>query len=193
MTNAAQVPGQAGNENSRLSERPAGQLPRLDRAGFASRSAADLFAPPHSSAASGENNSTAPPYPFRRTDAGRAASRRSRQRDDFTVRALALAKGMSYDEAYNTLAQAGRKCSRGFRMSDWLNTQSWAKKISFPAIKGERRMNPVTFCSRFRKGIFICKVSRHVFTIIDGIVYDDFQVRSDRCIYTAWEISSSRN
>ncbi len=127
-------------------------------------------------------------YPFTFNDAGRASSKRPKQRDDCTVRTLAIALRFKYDEAYDLLAGAGRKCSRGFRLSDWLNTQPFARKMPFPAVKGERRMNPHRFCRDYPTGTFICKVAKHVFAVVDGVVHDTFENPPDRCIYTAWEI-----
>lgn len=129
-----------------------------------------------------------PGYPFRQTDGGRALSRRPRQTKDCTVRALALARGLSYDEAYDLLMAAGRGCSRGFHLGDWLKVQSWAKKTSFQAIKGQKRMNPVRFCAEHPTGTFICKAAKHVFAVIDGVLLDDGIVPEARCIYTAWAV-----
>lgn len=127
-------------------------------------------------------------YSLQETDAGRSLSKRPKQSNDCTVRALALARSLPYDAAYDLLAAVGRKSWRGFALDEWLKSQSWATKMAFPAIKGQRRMNPATFCQQFPKGIFICRVAKHVFTVIDGVVHDTFASRPDRCIYTAWRI-----
>jgi hypothetical protein len=128
-------------------------------------------------------------YKFERTDMGRSMSRRPRQSNDCTVRALATVKGMAYDDAYDLLATEGRKCAHGFKMPEWLNSQPWARKIPFQAVKGQRRMNPSTFCVTYPKGRYICRVAKHVFAITDGVVHDTHPERPDRCIYTAWEIA----
>jgi hypothetical protein len=128
-------------------------------------------------------------YSWLCVDAGRAASKRPRQKNDCTVRALAIARGLPYDVAYDLLADAGRKCTKGFALPAWLNKQPWAKKIPFAAVKGERRMNPATFTQRFPRGRYICKVAKHVFAVVDGVVLDTFENAPDRCIYTAWEIA----
>lgn len=125
---------------------------------------------------------------FRQTDAGRADSRRPRQKNDCTVRALALVLGTQYDDAYDRLKDAGRGCGERFDMVRWLERQDWAKKICFPAVKGQPRMNPAEFCRRYPSGTFVCRVAKHVFAVIDGVVMDDSPVRADRCIYTAWKI-----
>ena len=127
-------------------------------------------------------------YPFVRTDAGRSLSARPKQNNDCTVRAVALALGMEYDIAYDVLAGAGRKCGKGFHLNVWLTAQPWTRKIPFQAIKGKPRMNPATFVKQYPLGVYICKVAKHVFLVKDGVVYDTFENRPDRCIYTAWEI-----
>lgn len=128
-------------------------------------------------------------YVWQPSDAGRSASRRPRQTNDCTVRALATVMGSSYDEAYEELKRAGRKCRSGFRLSDWLGAQAWATKIAFPAVKGQKRMNPSSFVKTFPAGRYIVKVSHHVFACIDGIVHDETVVSPDRCIYTAWKVT----
>lgn len=125
---------------------------------------------------------------FNITDAGRSASKRPRQGNDCTVRALATARNLGYDEAYELLKKAGRACSKGFTFSVWIKDKPWAKRISFPAVKGQPRMNPVTFVAQYPKGTYICQVAKHVFTCVDGIIHDTGKIRDNRCIYTAWQI-----
>ena len=133
-------------------------------------------------------STSAPSHAWVKTDAGRSESQRPRQKNDCTVRALASARGLTYDEAYDLLKLAGRQSGKRFRLSDWLNTQPWATKMPFPAVKGQRRMNPVAFCAQFPEGRFICKCSKHAFAVIDGKVLDEFKIRGARCIYTAWRV-----
>ena len=122
-------------------------------------------------------------------DGGRGQSKRPKQINDCTVRALSIIiKDMSYDDIYDFLASKGRKCSSGFALPKYLNKQLWAKKISFQAIKGQPRMNPNTFSQEYPKGIFIIRTAKHVAVVIDGVLHDTFNMRQDRCIYTAWEI-----
>lgn len=129
-------------------------------------------------------------YPFHQTDGGRSLSKRPRQNNDCTVRAVALAFGWSYDQAYDWLAAEGRECSRGFHLDEFL-AERGAKQISFPAVRGQRRMNPATFCDQFKTGRYICRVAKHVFAVIDGVVHDSLEQRPDRCIYKAWEITGT--
>lgn len=125
------------------------------------------------------------------TDGGRASSTRPKQKNDCTVRALAIARNLPYDDAYDVLKDAGRKCGRGFDFVKWIDAQPWATKISFPAVKGQRRMTPAQFCQDFPRGIFILRVTKHVLVVKEGVVYDAFENRPDRCVYACWSVFSS--
>lgn len=127
-------------------------------------------------------------YPWQWNDGGRSSSRRPRQSNDCTVRALAIAAGVPYDSAYDLLKKLGRKSGVGFRLGDWLIDQSWATKLPFPAVKGQRRMNPDSFAQTFPGGVFICKTAKHVYCVLDGVVQDTVENDPMRCIYTAWKI-----
>lgn len=132
-------------------------------------------------------------YPFVKCDGGRVQSKRPRQTNDCTVRALAIATGADYDVAYDTLKEAGRKCSRGFHFRKWAAKHSFNgfafEWMPFPAVKGQRRMNPATFCKQFAEGRYIVKTAKHVFAIIDGVVHDSWEQRADRCIYGCWKVT----
>lgn len=127
-------------------------------------------------------------YPWVQNDGGRSMSHRPKQKDDCTVRAMAITLARPYDMVYDMLAAAGRQCNWRFRIDDWLNVQPFARRFAFPAVKVERRMNPVAFCEAHPSGRYICRVAKHVFAVVDGVVHDAFENRSDRCIYTAWKI-----
>lgn len=133
-----------------------------------------------------------PLYPMLCHDGGRKESKRSKQRNDCTVRALAIATGIPYDEAYDLLAAAGRKSGSGFNIKKWAPTASvnnfGFKWIAFPAVSGQRRMNPMTFCKQYSTRTYIARVAKHVFAVIDGVIYDTHEPRADCCIYGVWEI-----
>lgn len=133
-------------------------------------------------------------YPFVRSDAGRSASRRPKQKNDCTVRAVTLVYGIPYDDAYDRLKSAGRKSHQGYHFNEWaaLDSTIDGKKLvwqSFPGVKGQKRMNPLRFCKDFPEGRFIVRTAGHVFAIIDGVGYDDEDPeRDDRCIYGCWKL-----
>lgn len=130
-------------------------------------------------------------YMWIQTDAGRATSKRKAQRNDCTVRALAIARKLPYDTAYDILKAAGRVSGRGFDFAQWINDQPWATKLSFPAVKGKRRMTPAQFCQDYPAGVYILRAAKHVIAVCDGVLHDTFENSPDRCIYGAWRITSS--
>lgn len=126
---------------------------------------------------------------FRLDDGGRSTSRRPKQRNDCTVRAVAIAEGLEYDLAYDELKDAGRKSARTFRFTEWANKQPERfEKISFPAVKGQPRMNVERFCRQFPEGRFILNMAKHVMAVKDGVVYDADPPGFERCVYTAYRI-----
>ena len=60
------------------------------------------------------------------------------------------------------------------------------RKLSFPAVAGEHRMNGERFCKTFPKGRFILQMAGHWSCCVDGIIYDLWDC-SEKCVYTAWE------
>lgn len=135
--------------------------------------------------------------PFVETDAGRGSSRRPRQSNDCTVRALALAAGAEYDIAYDTLAAAGRKCGRGFHFRAWAKAEAFGgyrfNWLACPAIKGRLRETPVTFALAHSQGRFILRCAKHVLACVDGVVMDMSKNQGpmgleNRCVYGAWEL-----
>jgi hypothetical protein len=134
-------------------------------------------------------------FPFIVHDGGRSKSKRPRQKNDCTVRCLSTATGLDYDLVYDMLADAGRKCSKGFDFKHWIETQDMFifTKFSFPAKRGEPRMNPSKFYKHFPKGRYIVRTAKHVLAAVDGVLYDTVKPHSDRCIYTAWRYDGRRH
>ncbi len=139
--------------------------------------------------------------PFLATDGGRSRSKRARQKNDCTVRALALAAGVDYDMAYDALAAAGRQVSRGFDFRKWAAKAEFGgyrfQWVPFPARKGEWRMNPVTFAIEHPTGRFILRLSKHVVACVDGVVMDTSSDQGAmglewRCVYGAWRLEPSQ-
>lgn len=138
------------------------------------------------------------PYAFIQTDAGRASSKRSRQGDDCTVRALTIACNVPYDIAYDTLIKYGRKYGQGFHFPiGEHDTKSapipelgyrfdWE---AFPARRGSPRMNLGLFGRCNPRGRFILRTAKHVQACIDGFVYDTALQYAERCVYGAWTVT----
>lgn len=126
-------------------------------------------------------------YNLVQTDSGRSVSRRPKQSNDCTVRALANVFDMDYDDAYDYLAAAGRKCSRGFHFKTLEHPK--LKWEAYQAIKGQSRKTISDFCKEHPEGKWIIRVSKHVAAVIDGVVYDTFESNPTKCVYGAWKVA----
>lgn len=127
---------------------------------------------------------------FARDDGGRSESRRPKQRNDCAVRAYAIATGRPYDEVYDRFSLGGRRASEGtdkaftaalFRLECW-------DELTFPAVKGRRRMNPPSFVASYPEGRWIVSTAKHLTAVVDGVWRDEFAPDQDRCIYRAWRM-----
>lgn len=64
------------------------------------------------------------------------------------------------------------------------------RKMSFPAVKGQPRMNGERFCEAYPKGKFILQMANHLTACVDGVIYDIWDC-SEKCVYKAWELPSN--
>lgn len=121
-------------------------------------------------------------------DGGRATSRRPKQQNDCAVIAYAIVTGQPYDIVYDRFATGGRRSFRGTDdgfLHALMNQERWEGQ-TFPAIKGQRRMNPPTFVARFPEGRYLVSTARHLSAVIEGVWRDTFAPFEDRCIYRVW-------
>lgn len=134
---------------------------------------------------------------FRFTDAGRAQSRYPREKADCTVRVLALACSLSYNDAHKLLADHGRSWGRGFNLPKWFRHKGYIRTaaatyvfrwIGFPSVKGEKRITWEKFVRAFPRGVYIAGTPLHVECWRDGVLYDDKPGRQDRCFYGVWQV-----
>jgi hypothetical protein len=110
---------------------------------------------------------------------------------DCVKRAFTLATGKTYQEVTKELNDLKRclgakKFSNNNVWKEYVKINCW-KKLSFPAIKGESRMNGYSFCKRFPKGKYILNMAHHLTCCVDGIIYDTWNCL-DKCVYTAYKI-----
>ena len=130
-------------------------------------------------------------------DGGRAAAGFKGRVGDCVVRAIAIAAGMPYKEVYDYLHDQMKK--RGDPGSP---AKGVSKKIYEPYIlslgfKWVPTMKIGTGCRVHMRdvelpdGIIICRLSRHLATVIDGILHDthDCSREGTRCVYGYWIIN----
>ena len=137
-------------------------------------------------------------YPFQKNDGGRSKSLRPNEKNDCTVRCLAIAFGLQYDLAYDILtAAAGYRPGKGCHFRQWLGKRRTFNRyritwIEFPAVKGQQRMNPVIFAKTYHRGRYICRTAKHVYAVIDGVVQDNNPEYNERCIYGAYRLEPAK-
>jgi hypothetical protein len=131
--------------------------------------------------------------PYVYNDAGRKQNK-SNERNDCTVRALSISTKTNYCVAHNFLKERGRKSRKGFlfpkkRSNDYALEYEFIW-MPFPFVKGQSRMSPDRFAVEFSKGVYICKMAKHVYAAIEGVVNDVYKIGwyDGRCVYGCWRV-----
>ena len=112
---------------------------------------------------------------------------------DCVKRAIAKAANMDYKEVSLGLNRHKKITGAATFNSDW-NWLSYIEnvlggtKMSFPAVKGEKRMNGERFCKAYPKGRYVLQMANHLTACVDGVIYDTWDC-SEKCVYRAWKIS----
>lgn len=141
-----------------------------------------------------------------KSDGGRSLSGFLHERNDCTVRALAVLTEAGYERAHNALAVAGRKDCDGFRFGDWryrgripmgLLANGGRKGHIIPIYSGEvarivRQAGARTFArvsAVLNTGKWIFESTDHVAAVVDGQIYDAFDSSRRRVValYRYWE------
>lgn len=104
--------------------------------------------------------------------------------EDCTVRAISVAEGISWDEAYDNLSDSAR--DMGLMMSsveaieEYLD-ERYEREPIFEETVGE-------FIYYHRYGTFLITMNGHITVLKDGINYDTFDC-SNRIIWSAWRVN----
>lgn len=111
---------------------------------------------------------------------------------DCVKRAITVAAAMDYMTVQRELNRYKKVTGAAAFNSDYnphkyvLNVLK-ATKLSFPAIKGQPRMNGRRFCESHPHGRYILSMAGHWTCCVDGIIYDTWDC-SDKCVYNAFEV-----
>lgn len=115
---------------------------------------------------------------------------------DCVKRAITLAT----DEDYMAVGRALNRYKKKTNALTYNEDRNWkvfvekelkGRKLSFPAVKGQKRMNGRRFCKAYSKGTYILSMAGHLSICINGKIYDTWDSTS-RCVYTAWQIDSNK-
>lgn len=111
---------------------------------------------------------------------------------DCVKRAFVVATDKDYNEVKNELNRL-KKITKASKFNDNKNWKYYveqvlkAEKMSFPAIKGQARMNGRMFTQQFEKGTYILRMAGHLTTCKNGVIYDTWNCL-EKCVYTAYKI-----
>jgi hypothetical protein len=61
------------------------------------------------------------------------------------------------------------------------------EKLSFPAVKGQPRMNGQRFAKVYPKGTYLLRMAGHLVVCKDGVIHDSWDSR-DKCVYNAFKV-----
>ena len=103
------------------------------------------------------------------------------ERNDCSVIALAYAFDISYLEAHDICAKAGRKDCNGFSLRHVLKVNTHKKSRQLFGRRVGYHDRPGMTVGRFQKkhpkGIYICRVGGHIFTMVDGVIKNQRNLR----------------
>lgn len=96
-----------------------------------------------------------------------------REKDDCVVRAVAVATSQPYERVHVMFKRAGRKDGRTFGFRVWMHGRKRINRHSVRDVRlevGEKTVGGLLKANL--QGRFIARVRRHVFAMIDGVVFD---------------------
>jgi len=114
------------------------------------------------------------------------------EKNDCTVRALAISTGSTYNKAYMLLCSAGRKRNRGFVIEKFLKKNCSYLGHCFHKLPFRKPITIQKFIQKYPKGVFYTKIRGHVFVIKDGAVYDMVEPRPMQRVTAAWEVTNNK-
>ena len=115
------------------------------------------------------------------------------ERNDCTVRALAIATLVPYWKCYQVLAEFGRKPNKGTNIRKFFKNNKmvlgyWFKKLNF-----RKQITLNKFVKKYPEGTFYVRISKHVFVVKDGVAIDMARPKTYCRITDAWEVISPQD
>lgn len=126
-------------------------------------------------------------------DGGRSKYFAASKVGDCVTRALAIATQSDYKEVYNTITKiVGYTPRNGVRSKDTKKLMAHFGGVWHPTMKvGSRCTTHLEDDEIPMKGRIVCKLSKHVVAVIDGVIHDTYDASRDgnRCVYGYWVFS----
>ena len=105
--------------------------------------------------------------------------------NDCVVRAISVAEGKSWDEAYKELSEIAQK--EGILLDDVNFVENYLDKTYKRACHYSKTVGE--FIEEYPKGTYLITMQGHITVVIDGVLYDTFDCR-DRRMWCSWKVSS---
>ena len=111
---------------------------------------------------------------------------------DCVKRAITLAAQMDYMEVQRELNRykkvtGAQSFNSDYNPHKYVENVLHARKLSFPAERGKKRMTAGEFSRTHPSGRYILNMAGHWICCVDGIIYDTWDC-SEKCVYTAYQI-----
>lgn len=121
------------------------------------------------------------------TDGGAWDAEIFTERNDCTVRAVAIATGTPYDKVHAELEWRGRRPGQGFPLTSEGHLKDFGfKPYYIPRPQGVKpRLSTVV--SHVQKGRFIVQTRAHVFAIVDGVAFDKTASSLSKPVFSVWQ------
>ena len=117
-----------------------------------------------------------------------SAERPAWDKDDCSVRALAVATGMPYGVASIAFSALGRQLKKGTATS--LSTKLHEDFLKMTPIYSSAGMRLDTFLGIAKTGSFVVHKSKHAFAVVEGVVHDWEGTTSPATIVVrAWKVT----
>ena len=103
---------------------------------------------------------------------------------DCSVRALAHCLNVPYATAHAMLAEIGRKDRHGLKF------KAFARGLERLGLEQRPDMACMTLAKALPKmtsGRFLCRVARHFFTVVDGVVFDTWEQKPGRRLQMVYQ------
>lgn len=116
---------------------------------------------------------------------------------DCVKRAITTAAQMDYMEVQRELNRykkitGAKTFSSDYNPHKYVENVLKARKLSFPAERGKKRMTAGEFSRTHPVGRYILNMAGHWSCCVDGVIYDTWDC-SDKCVYTAYHLCNSRS
>ncbi len=112
------------------------------------------------------------------------------ERNDCTVRALAIATLVPYWKCYQVLAEFGRKPNKGTNIRKFFKNNKMVLGYWFKKLKFRKQITLNKFVKKYPEGTFYVRISKHVFVVKDGVAIDMVRPKTYCRITDAWEVIS---